>query len=148
LKLREAINEEDFFGKNLITYSDKVNHWSGHIQILDFLEYENEQLIYRKCGVKIPNENPIKISDYRHLLEWDALHQTVKLTRLYIKSGQRYSKDSPIVFSLSYNHENPVFNPSNLKPDIQTKEQWIKYIDAIIVDPTINHQVKDLINQR
>ncbi|MNN25000.1 hypothetical protein D3C81_1384530 [compost metagenome] len=115
---------------------------------MDFSEYENEQLIYRKSGVKIPKENPIKISDYRHLFEWDAIHQTVKLTRLYIEPGQRYSKSSQIVFSLSYNHENPVFSPSNLKPNIQTKEHWNKFIDDIIVDPTINHQVKDLINQR
>ncbi|MNC78802.1 hypothetical protein D3C75_1311080 [compost metagenome] len=46
------MKNDNFFGKNLLYFSDEINQTSGHFQILDFREYKDEQLIYRKGGSK------------------------------------------------------------------------------------------------
>ncbi|MNC67219.1 hypothetical protein D3C75_1176960 [compost metagenome] len=100
-------------------------------------------------GVKTFDESSIKISDYRHLLEWNPIHKTMKLTRLKINSGQTYARDSSVVFNLSYNQENPCirFITPNHCPDKKTKKQWIEYLNSIDIDPKIKREVTDLINQ-
>ncbi|MNV82804.1 hypothetical protein D3C71_1765620 [compost metagenome] len=101
------MESNEFFGINVLEFSDEINQTSSYFQILELVEYKDGELSYLKRGVKSFDEVSIKISAYRHLLEWNPINKTVKLTKLEIESGQTYSRDSEVIFNLGYNQETP-----------------------------------------
>ncbi|MCF7753167.1 hypothetical protein KQ941_01840 [Paenibacillus xylanexedens] len=146
LRLKELIKKDDFFGINVLRYSEEINQTSAYFQILDFREYENEELVYRKGGVMNNNDTATKISAYRHMLEWDQINKIVKMTELDIGSGQNdYSRKSKIVFELIYGGGLKFVSPKS-PPKKEIKENWINSISKIIDDPQILNKVNSLIS--
>jgi hypothetical protein len=146
LRLKEWMKSDDFFGKNLLYFSDEINQTSSFFQILEFMEYEDGKLLYLKRGVKSLDETSIKISAYRHLLEWNPINKTLKLTKLEIQSGQTYARNSKVVFDLSYNQDSKYFRLMNpdWQPDKKIRAQWKEYINSVIKDTTISQEITDL----
>lgn len=145
LRLKDRMIENNFFGVNVLRYSDEINQTSAYFQILDLREYKNNELIYRKGGVK-SDEVSIKISNYRHLLEWNIAEKTVKLTILDINSGQEYSRESYIIFELRYDKDTKFITPE-YTPDVTTKNEWVNYVSEFIEDPEILNEVTSLITK-
>lgn len=149
-KLKNLVQQDTFFGINVLNLDFSGDKHTGHIQILDYKEYERGQLIYHKGGVTSRKEQPMKISDYRNLLEWNPIEETVRLINLGIKQGQEYAKSSRVVFELNYNKENAYLkfiNPG-WKPEKKTGEVWKEYVGCIIKDTEILTKVKTQIDTK
>ncbi|NUU61120.1 hypothetical protein [Paenibacillus agri] len=143
-RLKDLVQQDTFFGINALILDFPGDERSGHIQILNYKEYERGQLIYHKGGVISYNEQPMKISEYRNLIEWNPVQMTVRLINLGIKQGQEYAGKSRVVFELSYNNENSYLKYVNpeWEPNKKTISKWMEYIRCIINDPDVLNGVK------
>lgn len=146
LKLKEQLLKDTFFGIHVLQLGSLINDTSSYIQILDFYEYEDNKIVYYKGGVWTDKEQDIKISDYRHLLEWNPLDKQIKLLKLEIVPGQKFAANSHVLFNLSYDPVNPIvqFNTKS-KPDSKTVSKWIEYISQVIKDSAVIKVISNLL---
>lgn len=150
-RLKECLEKDTCFGINVIKFGDHYNQSSSYIQIIDFWQYgEEEQTLYYKGGVWTEKERPIKISEYRHMLEWKPHDKQIKLTNLGIGQGQKYASDAYLLFEMNYNGEVADFSLNNIivEPDEYTLNTWVTYVKQIIDDKSVADGIPKLIKKK
>lgn len=150
-RLKEFLVKDTCFGINVIQFGDDYNQLSSFIQIIDFWQYgEEEQTLYYKGGVWNEKERPIKLSEYRHMLEWKPHDKQIKLTNLGIGQGQKYAKDAYLLFDMNYNREMTDIRLNNkiVYPDEKTVNTWVTFVKQVIDDKSVADEIPKLIKNK
>ncbi|MDT9722285.1 hypothetical protein QVE09_25575 [Paenibacillus sp. ClWae2A] len=148
-RLMELLEKDTCFGVNVIRFGELRDKSSNRIQILDFWQYgEEEQILYYKGGVWNEKESSIKISEYRHMIEWKPLDKQIKLINLGIKQGRKYTRDAYLLFEIDYNGEHPNIRVNNsLKPNQVTYDKWKRYLTKVVDDIDVMDKIQNLFNK-
>lgn len=134
----------DSFGK--VSIQINLNE-SIEVQILDLriINHSSGELIYQKKGVCLPHnsEKDMKISEYRHLVEWHPQKSLVKLINLGIKKN-KYPYQ---LFEVNYNEACPSVR---VEPGVDIKlvdGDWNDYIAVVIKDQQDRENIRKLLKE-
>ncbi len=142
LDLKDKVQSPSFFGTNVLHYSEDRNKYTPDIQIDEFQEYKQQKLVYLKKGAPSYYDNSVKISDYKQFIEWDPTKSIIKMIKLTIKQGQRYSGSTKIVFELNYYNDTIQFFSSINKKEAP---KWSEIIYSVITDEKIAEKSVEMI---
>ncbi len=134
-RISEYIKKDNYFGWDGIWFeSDEINS-IRRIQIQRFIIRNENGEIYRKEGVYSEKEPDMKISEYRHLLEYIPSESKIKLINLGIKPGQKYANSENVktILELNFSEDNPFLKiNSKVTKNQDTIDRWYKYIQQVI----------------
>lgn len=138
--IREWFMSPDADGKGVFVIKEdvKIDIQIMDMQILD----SNKELIHQKKGVEIL-DRPIKISEYRHLLEW--LPKERKLTLFNL--GIRQSRNPYPLFEVNISdNSKSVRIDSKVKIDTVDPD-WNEYLYQVLHDTGTTEIVKKLLEE-